>query len=74
MKVTKFWKAYIRLWFGMRFIKCESPTDILIVQRDTSERDWQYTMSALMHIVSSCGHPHPIIFGDANFKSNEQSK
>lgn len=62
-------KVWMRLLFGLTFIRCKTPNDILVVRRYGGPEYWNYQMEALAGIISPCGHAHPILFTDAEFRS-----
>ncbi len=67
-KLLKKFRARLRVWLGFQFIHCESPEDILVIRRYGTSEEWEYTMEALAQVVGSCGHPHTVLFADAQFK------
>jgi len=68
--MKKWWgrvKAYIRVWLGITFIRCETPYDILIIRRYGTIQDWEYTLEQLSGIVAPCEHSHSVLFADAEY-------
>lgn len=67
-RLTGKFRAWLRIQLGMRYIHCNRPDDILVIRRYGTMDDWEYTMEALAQVVASCGHPHTVVFTDAEFK------
>lgn len=67
-------RAWLRIWVGLKYIRCERPDDVLVIARFGNQREWEYTMEQVAQILGGCGHPHSIIFGDAKFQNGPTNK
>lgn len=70
MEWLKRLKIRLGLKIGFKYIRCETPEDILVIERrDADPREWEITMEELAKMISICGHAHYVMYvPDAEFR------